>query len=146
MGTLRSGPPLGKCRRAWSWGPSAVGGQEAAHELVHGGAALATLADGESYIHEAIYDGRFALADELTKMGAKIEVDGTRAIVHGPTVLHGTEVIAHDLRSGAAAILAGLVAEGETIVAPAYPVDRGHSQFATRLSALGADVVREELD
>ncbi|TDQ52927.1 UDP-N-acetylglucosamine 1-carboxyvinyltransferase [Actinorugispora endophytica] len=107
--------------------------------------ALATLAEGESYIHEAIYDGRFALADELNKMGAKIEVDGTRAIVHGPTALRGTEVVAHDLRSGAAVVLAGLVAEGETIVSPGYPVDRGHSQFATRLAALGADVIREEL-
>jgi UDP-N-acetylglucosamine 1-carboxyvinyltransferase len=104
--------------------------------------ALATLAEGESYIHEAIYDGRFALADELTKMGAKIEVEGTRAIVHGTTNLRGTEVIAHDLRTGAALVLAGLVAEGETIVAPGYLVDRGHAQFATRLAALGGDVER----
>lgn len=106
--------------------------------------ALATLSEGESYIHEAIYDGRFALVDELTKMGAKIEVDGTRAIVYGPTDLHGAEVVAHDLRSGAAVVLAGLVAQGETVVSPGYPVDRGHSQFGTRLAALGADIVREE--
>ncbi|GAA2047394.1 UDP-N-acetylglucosamine 1-carboxyvinyltransferase [Nocardiopsis rhodophaea] len=107
--------------------------------------ALATLADGESYLHEAIYDGRFALADELNKMGAKIEVDGTRAIVHGSpsTQLRGTDVVAHDLRTGAALVLAGLVAEGETVVASGYLVDRGHSQFASRLAALGADVTRE---
>ncbi|WP_017595724.1 UDP-N-acetylglucosamine 1-carboxyvinyltransferase [Nocardiopsis potens] len=105
--------------------------------------ALATLAEGESYLHENIYDGRFALADELNKMGAKIEVAGTRAIVHGPTDLRGTEVVAHDLRTGAALVLAGLVAEGETIVSPGYLVDRGHAQFADRLAALGADVVRE---
>lgn len=104
--------------------------------------ALAALAEGESYIHEAIYDGRFALADELNKMGAKIEVDGTRAIVHGATRLRGSEVVAHDLRTGAALVLAGLVAEGDTIVAPSYLVDRGHAQFASRLSALGADVAR----
>ncbi|WP_046471850.1 UDP-N-acetylglucosamine 1-carboxyvinyltransferase [Allosalinactinospora lopnorensis] len=104
--------------------------------------ALATLAEGESYIHEAIYDGRFALADELNKMGAKIEVDGTRAIVHGSIKLRGAEVVSHDLRTGAALVLAGLVAEGDTIVAPGYLVDRGHAQFASRLAALGADVVR----
>ncbi|MBB5433437.1 UDP-N-acetylglucosamine 1-carboxyvinyltransferase [Nocardiopsis composta] len=105
--------------------------------------ALATLAEGESYLHENIYDGRFALADELNKMGAKIEVAGTRAIVHGPTDLRGTDVVAHDLRTGAALVLAGLVAEGETVVSPGYLVDRGHAQFADRLAALGADVVRE---
>ncbi|WP_017623077.1 UDP-N-acetylglucosamine 1-carboxyvinyltransferase [Nocardiopsis chromatogenes] len=105
--------------------------------------ALATLAEGESYLHENIYDGRFALADELNKMGAKIEVEGTRAIVHGPTELRGAEVVAHDLRTGASLVLAGLVAEGETVVAPGYLVDRGHAQFASRLAALGADVVRE---
>ncbi|MBB4935085.1 UDP-N-acetylglucosamine 1-carboxyvinyltransferase [Lipingzhangella halophila] len=104
--------------------------------------ALATLAEGESYIHEAIYDGRFALADELNKMDAKIEVDGTRAIVHGATRLQGAEVVAHDLRTGAALVLAGLVAEGDTFVAPGYLVDRGHAQFASRLAALGADVAR----
>ncbi|QBI56538.1 UDP-N-acetylglucosamine 1-carboxyvinyltransferase [Streptomonospora litoralis] len=105
--------------------------------------ALATMAEGESYLHEAIYDGRFALADELIKMGAKIEVDGTRAIVHGHTALRGTPVVAHDLRTGAALVLAALVAEGETEVAPGYLVDRGHAQFEKRLLALGADVVRE---
>ncbi|MFD0774576.1 UDP-N-acetylglucosamine 1-carboxyvinyltransferase [Streptomonospora algeriensis] len=105
--------------------------------------ALATMAEGESYLHEAIYDGRFALADELTKMGAKIEVDGTRAIVHGHTALRGSPVVAHDLRTGAALVLAGLVAEGETVIAPGYLVDRGHAQFDKRLIALGADVMRE---
>ncbi|WP_460855546.1 UDP-N-acetylglucosamine 1-carboxyvinyltransferase [Nocardiopsis coralliicola] len=105
--------------------------------------ALATLAEGESYLHENIYDGRFALADELNKMGAKIEVEGTRAIVHGPTTLRGSEVVAHDLRTGAALVLAGLVAEGETLVSAGYLVDRGHANFATRLAALGADVTRD---
>lgn len=107
--------------------------------------ALATLAEGESYIHEAIYDGRFALADELNKLGGKIEVDGTRAIVHGPHELHGAHVVAHDLRTGVSLVLAGLVADGETVVAPGYFVDRGHSQLASRLAALGADLTREEL-
>ncbi|PRY00984.1 UDP-N-acetylglucosamine 1-carboxyvinyltransferase [Allonocardiopsis opalescens] len=105
--------------------------------------ALACLAGGESYIREDIYDGRFALVDELNKMGAKIEVERSRAIVHGPMQLRGTEVIAHDLRTGVSLVLAGLVAEGETVVAPGYLVDRGHAHLAERLSALGADITRE---
>jgi UDP-N-acetylglucosamine 1-carboxyvinyltransferase len=78
-------------------------------------------------------------------MGAKIEVAGNAALVHGPTQLHGAEVIAHDLRTGIALILAGLAAEGETVVAPGYLIDRGHASIATRLSTLGADVTTEVL-
>src|SRR5580693_10488873 len=73
--------------------------------------ALSCLADGTSYIRETIFDGRYNLVGELNKMGAKVEVAGNAALVHGPSVLHGTEVIAHDLRSGIALILAGLAAE-----------------------------------
>jgi UDP-N-acetylglucosamine 1-carboxyvinyltransferase len=63
--------------------------------------------------------------------------------VHGPSTLHGTEVIAHDLRSGIALILAGLAAEGETIVAPGYHIDRGHAEIASRFTTLGADIRSE---
>jgi UDP-N-acetylglucosamine 1-carboxyvinyltransferase len=63
--------------------------------------------------------------------------------VHGPSTLHGTEVIAHDLRSGIALILAGLCAEGETIVAPGYHIDRGHAAIASRFATLGADITSE---
>jgi UDP-N-acetylglucosamine 1-carboxyvinyltransferase len=105
--------------------------------------ALGCLADGTSYIRETIYDGRYMLAEELNKMGAKIEMEGNAVMVHGPTPLHGCEVIAHDLRSGVALILAGLVAEGETVVAPGYPIDRGHASMAARLATLGADVTCE---
>ncbi|MDH2426624.1 UDP-N-acetylglucosamine 1-carboxyvinyltransferase [Sphaerisporangium sp. TRM90804] len=104
---------------------------------------VACVADGASYIHERIFDGRFALAGELNKMGARIEVEGSRAVVHGPTPLTGTDVTAHDLRSGIALILAGLVAEGETVVSPGYLIDRGHHDLALRMKALGGDVVRE---
>lgn len=76
-------------------------------------------------------------------MGAKVEVAGNAVLVHGPTPLHGTEVIAHDLRSGVALILAGLAADGETIVAPGYLIDRGHASVASRLATLGADVTSE---
>ena len=106
--------------------------------------ALSCLADGTSYLRENIYDGRFTLAGELTKMGAEVEVDGSVAIVHGPSQLKGTKVIAHDLRTGMALILAGLGAEGETLVAPGYLIDRGHAAIASRLTTLGADISAEE--
>jgi UDP-N-acetylglucosamine 1-carboxyvinyltransferase len=105
--------------------------------------ALASLADGTSYIRETIFDGRYMLAEELNKMGAKVEMAGNAVLVHGPTPLHGCEVIAHDLRSGVALILAGLAADGETVVAPGYPIDRGHASVAARLATLGADVSYE---
>ncbi|MGI5492889.1 UDP-N-acetylglucosamine 1-carboxyvinyltransferase [Microtetraspora malaysiensis] len=104
---------------------------------------VACLADGSSYIHERIFDGRFALAGELNKMGANIEVDESRAVVHGPTPLRGTEVTAHDLRSGIALVLAGLCAEGETTIDSGYLIDRGHAHLAQRMQALGADVERQ---
>ncbi len=104
---------------------------------------VACLAEGSSYIHERIFDGRFALAGELNKMGANIEVDDSRAVVHGPTPLHGTEVTAHDLRSGIALVLAGLAAEGETTIGSGYLIDRGHAALAQRMQALGADVEHE---
>ncbi|MFC4533903.1 UDP-N-acetylglucosamine 1-carboxyvinyltransferase [Sphaerisporangium dianthi] len=104
---------------------------------------VACLADGASYIHERIFDGRFALAGELNKMGANIEIEGSRAVVHGATPLTGTEVTAHDLRSGIALVLAGLAADGETVVSPGYLIDRGHHDLAARMKALGGDVVRE---
>ncbi|GAA3236640.1 UDP-N-acetylglucosamine 1-carboxyvinyltransferase [Actinocorallia longicatena] len=107
--------------------------------------ALATQAEGESYIYERIFDARFQLAGELESMGASIELTGSqRALVHGPTKLRGAKTVAHDLRSGAALVLAGLVAEGETEISSAYFIDRGHSNFAERLNALGAEVERDE--
>ncbi len=105
--------------------------------------ALSCLADGTSYIRETIFDGRYTLAEELNKMGAKVEVAANVALVHGPTSLHAAEVIARDLRSGIALILAGLAADGETAVAPGYLIDRGHASVASRLSTLGADIVEE---
>jgi UDP-N-acetylglucosamine 1-carboxyvinyltransferase len=105
---------------------------------------LAAMADGASYIRETIFDGRYTLVSELNKMGAKIEIDNNVAIVHGPSPLHGGDVVAHDLRGGAALILAGLAAEGETMVSNGYLIDRGHATIAERFAALGADVTAEE--
>jgi UDP-N-acetylglucosamine 1-carboxyvinyltransferase len=104
---------------------------------------LGCLADGMSYIRETIYDGRYTLVGELAKMGAKIDVDGDKVVVHGPRSLKGTKVEAHDLRTGIALVLAGLCAEGETVVSPGYLIDRGHADIAGRLSALGADITAE---
>jgi UDP-N-acetylglucosamine 1-carboxyvinyltransferase len=106
--------------------------------------ALSCLADGTSYIRETIYDGRYTLVGELTKMGGEVAVDGNVVIVHGPSQLRGTKVVAHDLRAGIALILAGLSATGETVVAPGYLIDRGHAAIAGRLSTLGADITVEE--
>ncbi|MBV9445228.1 MAG: UDP-N-acetylglucosamine 1-carboxyvinyltransferase [Streptosporangiaceae bacterium] len=108
--------------------------------------ALACLAEGASYIRETIFDGRYTLVGELNKMGADVEFDGNVAIAHGPASLRGAEVVAHDLRTGIALILAGLAAEGETVVAPGYLIDRGHAAIASRFAALGADVVAEAED
>jgi UDP-N-acetylglucosamine 1-carboxyvinyltransferase len=106
--------------------------------------ALACLADGASYIRETIFDGRYSLVPELNKMGAKVELDNSVAIVHGPTeTLRGADVVAQDLRGGAALILAGLAAEGETVISNGYYIDRGHATIADRLSSLGADIVKE---
>jgi UDP-N-acetylglucosamine 1-carboxyvinyltransferase len=102
--------------------------------------ALSCLADGTSYIRETIFDGRYNLVSELNKMNAKVEVAGSAVVVRGPTPLKGASVVAHDLRTGVALVLAGLAAEGETIVAPAYPIDRGHVSISARLAALGADI------
>ncbi|GAA4515402.1 MULTISPECIES: UDP-N-acetylglucosamine 1-carboxyvinyltransferase [Nonomuraea] len=104
---------------------------------------VAALAGGTSYIHERIFDGRFALAGELNKMGANVEVDGSRAIVRGATPLTGAGVTAHDLRSGIALVLAGLAANGETVIDSGYLIDRGHAHLAPRMRALGADITRE---
>ena len=105
--------------------------------------ALSCFADGTSYIRETIYDGRYTLVGELNKMGGRVNTDGAKVTVHGPTSLRGTKVEAHDLRTGIALVLAGLGAEGETVVSPGYLIDRGHADIAGRLSALGADIVAE---
>ena len=105
--------------------------------------AVACLADGVSYIHERIFDGRFALAGELNKMGADVRIKDSGATVHGRTPLTGTRVTAHDLRSGIALVLAGLAAEGETVIDSGYLIDRGHAHLAERMQALGANITRE---
>ena len=105
-------------------------------------AALATLADGVSYVRETIFDARYSLAEELRSMGAEIRADGAMMVASGPSHLTGCSVVAHDLRTGIALVLAGLAAEGTTVIEPGEMIERGHSHIDERLSALGARVVR----
>ncbi|MDP8968958.1 MAG: UDP-N-acetylglucosamine 1-carboxyvinyltransferase [Actinomycetota bacterium] len=103
---------------------------------------LLSQAGGTSMVTENVFDGRFSIVEELTRLGADIHLEGHHAIVRGPRRLSGTLVRATDLRAGAALVLAGLVADGETVVAHPQHVDRGYADFAGRLRRLGADVRR----
>jgi UDP-N-acetylglucosamine 1-carboxyvinyltransferase len=104
--------------------------------------ALATQSEGDSVIAETIFENRFMHASEIIRMGANIEIDGRKAIVHGPTRLSGTTIIASDLRASASLVLAGLVAENTTIVDRVYHIDRGYERIENKLKALGARIER----
>jgi UDP-N-acetylglucosamine 1-carboxyvinyltransferase len=104
--------------------------------------ALATQADGDSVITETIFENRFMHASEIIRMGANIDIDGRRAIVHGPTKLSGATIIASDLRASASLVLAGLVADNTTIVDRVYHIDRGYERIENKLQALGARIER----
>jgi len=104
--------------------------------------ALMTQADGISLINENIFENRFMHASELLRMGAHIRIDGARAIVGGKTRLTGATVIASDLRASASLVLAGLVAEGVTIVDRIYHLDRGYEKIEEKLQSAGADIER----
>ncbi len=105
--------------------------------------ALATQAEGDSVITETIFENRFMHASEMLRMGANMSIDGHhQAIVHGPTPLQGTTVIASDLRASASLVLAGLVARGETLVDRVYHIDRGYERIEEKLRALGARIER----
>jgi UDP-N-acetylglucosamine 1-carboxyvinyltransferase len=105
--------------------------------------ALMTKARGTSRIVENIFENRFLHAAELARLGAEIEISGKTAMVHGKERLEGAAVTASDLRASAALVLAGLVAEGETLVRRIYHLDRGYARMEEKLNALGARVVRE---
>jgi len=105
--------------------------------------ALLTQAAGESMIQETMYSNRLRYVEELAKMGAEVDVDGQTAIIHGPRRLHGAAVRALDLRAGAAVVLAGLAAEGETVVHDARHIDRGYASFAEGLRSLGGECAED---
>lgn len=105
---------------------------------------LMTQAKGESKVEDTIYPERFKHCYELTKMGANIEVRNGEADIEGPTPLGGTEVVATDLRCGAAMAVAGLIADGITTISDIYHIDRGYSELDKKLTALGANIWRED--
>jgi UDP-N-acetylglucosamine 1-carboxyvinyltransferase len=103
---------------------------------------LMTRAHGVATVSETIFENRFQHAPELMRMGADIRVEGGRARIHGPTILTGAGVMATDLRASACLILAGVAAEGETVVDRIYHLDRGYEQMELKLQSLGARVAR----
>ena len=108
--------------------------------------ALTTICEGTSVITETVFENRFMHVDEFKRMGAKIRIEGRSAIVEGVPQLKGACVNATDLRAGAALVLAGLVAEGETHIGYLYHIDRGYDNFVLKLQRLGADIVRVNID
>jgi UDP-N-acetylglucosamine 1-carboxyvinyltransferase len=103
---------------------------------------LMTQANGRSTIKETIFENRFMHASELQRMGALIQVTHDTAIVDGPSNLVGARVQASDLRASASLVLAGLAAEGETIIDRVYHIDRGYEKIETKLKEVGADIER----
>jgi UDP-N-acetylglucosamine 1-carboxyvinyltransferase len=105
--------------------------------------AANAVADGTAMVTENVFEARWMFVDELKRLGADVRTDGKHAVVRGRQQLSGAPVRAHDIRAGAALVLAGLVAEGVTEVGEVHHVDRGYAGFVEHLVALGADVRRE---
>ena len=99
-----------------------------------------TLASGTSIVTESIFENRFKYADELTRMGANIKVEGNTAIIDGTDRLTGARISAPDLRAGAALVIAGLAAEGITVVDDIIYIQRGYEDFEQKLQGLGAEI------
>ena len=104
--------------------------------------ALMTQAEGESVITETVFENRFMHASELQRMGAKIHLNGRIATINGLTQLTGAPVLASDLRASASLVLAGLVAQGETVIERVYHIDRGYERIETKLRSVGANIQR----
>lgn len=106
--------------------------------------AFLTTVQGRSIVIETVFENRYMHVLELNSMGARIKTEGKCAIVEGSKKLHGTEVNATDLRAGAALVLAGFVAEGQTIVSDIYHIERGYEKFIEKFAALGGKITRVE--
>jgi UDP-N-acetylglucosamine 1-carboxyvinyltransferase len=107
---------------------------------------LMAIAEGDCVITENVFENRFMFADEIGRMGADVRIEGHHALVRGVRGLSGAPVCSPDLRGGAALVLAGLVAEGDTVVTDIHHIERGYEDFVPRLRALGANVqVMDEL-
>lgn len=108
-------------------------------------ATLATQAEGDTLIHEWMYEGRQKYLPELQRMGASIEImDPHRAVIHGKTALKGEHIESFDIRAGATLVIAALLAEGESHITNIDQIDRGYERFEDRLRNIGASIVREE--
>lgn len=106
---------------------------------------LLTQAQGQSLVHETIFEGRLFYTDLLNRMGANIILcDPHRALVHGPTPLRGKRLESPDIRAGIAMVIAGLLAKGETIIDNIYQIERGYERLVDRLQSLGADIRKTE--
>lgn len=103
---------------------------------------LLSLVKGTSLVTETVFENRFMQAPQLNRMGANIKIEGRIAIIEGVNYLTGTNVKATDLRAGAALVLSGLVAEGETEISDIYHIDRGYSNIEKKLKDLGAEIIR----
>jgi UDP-N-acetylglucosamine 1-carboxyvinyltransferase len=101
---------------------------------------LLALSEGTSIVTESMFESRFKYVDELVRMGASIKVEGNTAIIDGVKGVTGATVVAPDLRAGAALVIAGLVAEGFTVVEQIEYVERGYENFEGKLCALGANM------
>jgi UDP-N-acetylglucosamine 1-carboxyvinyltransferase len=104
---------------------------------------MLTTVPGTSVVVENIFENRFMVADELKRMGARIKVEGRMAVIEGVPSLQGAQVKATDLRAGAALIVAGLMAKGETEIINAEYIDRGYYDLEKKLTILGASIWRK---
>ncbi|WP_276839936.1 UDP-N-acetylglucosamine 1-carboxyvinyltransferase [Anaerovibrio lipolyticus] len=107
--------------------------------------AMLTVSEGTGMVTETVFENRFMHVDELKRMGANIKIDGRTSTVEGVPSLTGCQVKATDLRAGAAMVLAGLVAEGETAVGYIHHIDRGYDNLVAKLIGLGADIRRVDV-
>ena len=106
--------------------------------------ALLAVAKGPSVVIETVFENRFMHVGEFNRMGANIKTDGNAAMIPGDKKLEGAQVVATDLRAGAAVVLTGLVAEGTTEVSQIYHIDRGYENFVDKLRSLGSNIMRVE--
>jgi len=108
--------------------------------------ALAAVSKGTAMITENVFEARFMFAQELARLGADLRTDGHHAVVRGKPELSGAPVVAHDIRAGAALVLAGMAAQGSTTVAASHHIDRGYPYFVEVLRGLGVDIERVRVD
>jgi UDP-N-acetylglucosamine 1-carboxyvinyltransferase len=112
-------------------------------DLLSAFGVLSTQSEGSTLIHDPLYESRLKYLEEIRRMGAEIYfADPHRAIINGPTKLYGRELRSLDLRGGAALIMAGIIAQGETVVRNIYQIDRGYEKIEERLKNIGADILR----